>query len=65
MARKAPDDGLTKHQRYARTRKGQERNRRWEERHPERRGRNRTGFIARDVTRGGDRHGTQGAEGAG
>lgn len=37
--------------RYAATAKGQARNRRYEERHPERRGRLRTGMIARDAAR--------------
>lgn len=49
MARKVPDDGLTKHARYTRTLKGQQRNQRYEAKHPERRDRARTGFIARDA----------------
>jgi hypothetical protein len=43
------EDGLTKHQRYTATAKGQERNRRYEEAHPERGQRLRTGMVARDV----------------
>jgi len=43
------EDGLTKDQRYNRSLKGQQRNRRYEDKHPERKNRNRTGFIARDA----------------
>jgi hypothetical protein len=49
MTRRSPDDGLTKHQRYSRSSKGQARNRKYEEAHPERRNRARSGFIARDA----------------
>ena len=58
MARPVPDDGLTKHARYTRTLKGQKHNRRYEDRHPERRDRARTGFTARDqYGRDGDQSG--------
>lgn len=40
------------HRKYNLSAKGQARNRRYEAKHPERRDRNRTGFIARDAGRG-------------
>ena len=43
------EDGLTKHQRYTKTAKGQARNRKYEDAHPARRGRIRTGMVARDA----------------
>jgi len=43
------EDGLTKHQRYTKTANGQARNRRYEDKHPERAQRIRTGMVARDA----------------
>lgn len=49
--RNGVEDGLTKHQRYTKTAKGQARNRKYEDKHPERAQRIRTGMIARDAYR--------------
>ena len=57
--RNGVEDGLTKDQRYSRSLKGQQRNRRYEDKHPERKNRNRSGFIARDALRGDDRNGKE------
>lgn len=48
-----PEKARARHRRYNLSAKGQARNQRYEEAHPERRDRLRTGFIARDASRSG------------